>query len=173
MSSYEKVDKEIAKNRLWRAKEILQGRLASQKNYDAELFEKYGQVLLAMKDSLEAGKYLFLSGVRKPEYQEAISLFFSRYGKKEIGALLHVLPHSAQTAEHSSYPKSVIVELKDAGYKPKEVKQRLDKSTNHWDTFKAKIIGFLFLCGFIALFIGFIFQGIKGATALFLWSFGG
>jgi len=45
--SYSEVERQISLVNLWRAKEVLQGRLAGYK-YDKELYERYGNVLLAM-----------------------------------------------------------------------------------------------------------------------------
>jgi hypothetical protein len=64
-----RVNNEVRAGRLWRAKEILQGSICRE--YDLRIFERYGQILLLMRDNLEAGKYLFLSGSRKPEYEPA------------------------------------------------------------------------------------------------------
>jgi hypothetical protein len=81
-----RVSREIAAKRLWRAKEILQGALSTF-GYDTDLYEQYGQLLLLMGDDVEAGKYFFLSGVRKPEYREAIALFVNRHARKNPAQL--------------------------------------------------------------------------------------
>ena len=70
----ERVDAELAAGRLWRAKEILRGRIAGGAVAPAVL-ERYGQLLEQTGDRLEAGKYLFLSGVRRSEYKPAIDVF--------------------------------------------------------------------------------------------------
>ena len=44
---------------LWRAKEILQGRIAGS-SFDTDLYEQYGAVLLQTADLMAAGKYLYL-----------------------------------------------------------------------------------------------------------------
>jgi hypothetical protein len=41
-----------------------------------------------MGDLVEAGKYLFLSGERKPEYEEAINIFVKRFTKKKQSILI-------------------------------------------------------------------------------------
>ena len=56
----------LTNNQLWRAKEILQGTIASS-GYDPFLFEQYGLILFQMGDLMEAGKYLFLSGQTREE----------------------------------------------------------------------------------------------------------
>ena len=80
MRTLEKAEKEIAQGNLWRAKEILQGSIPNA-GYNVELFEKLGIVLLKMGDLPEAGKFLFLSGIRKPEYGQAIGIFLRKHGK--------------------------------------------------------------------------------------------
>ena len=56
---------EVAAGRPWRAKEMLQGALASE-TYVLEpaLLEAYGALLDSLGDRFEGGKYLFLSGER-------------------------------------------------------------------------------------------------------------
>lgn len=54
---------ELAAGRLWRAKEILRGRL-SNSDYDCDLFARYADVLHRMGDEDEAGRYYFLSARR-------------------------------------------------------------------------------------------------------------
>lgn len=89
--NYEIVDQAIADGKLWRAKEILQGRLASQ-YFDTELLRRYGEVLLAMGDLIEAGRMLFCSGARNPEFAEAIGLFLSRNDRSDPRRFLNALP---------------------------------------------------------------------------------
>src|SRR5207244_2839830 len=64
VASYKRVDDALARGELWRAKEILRGRVASS-HFDPVLFERYGEVLLAAADLFEAGKFLFLSPFRE------------------------------------------------------------------------------------------------------------
>jgi hypothetical protein len=111
MSFLEKAERELAAGNLWRAKEILQGSLPSA-GYNVELFEKLGVVLLQMKDSPEAGKFLFLSGVRRPEYEEAIGIFLRKYGKKPYN-FLQTLPHAARLPKISDYPETVAAKLRE------------------------------------------------------------
>lgn len=123
---FSKADREIGNGRLWRAKEILQGRLSGA-DFDDALLERYGRVLLLMGDTLEAGRYLFASGVRKPEYAEAIGLFRSRHQAESSGELLASMPAmvrrrrellerlvgEAEFAERG-YPEHMLAELRSA-----------------------------------------------------------
>ena len=81
MDVVERAEREISNGDLWRAKEILH-KSAGHFGYKSEIYEKLGNVLLQMSDLAEAGKYLFLSGVRKPEYEKAIKIFLQKYEGK-------------------------------------------------------------------------------------------
>jgi len=114
MRNIEKAEKEVAQGNLWRAKEILQGTL-SNVDYSCELFEKYGVVLLMMGDLPEAGKYLFLSGIRKQEYLQAISVFLRKHQSNQH-AFINTLPRKAKLATLTEYPDTVTRELRELGF---------------------------------------------------------
>jgi hypothetical protein len=104
---------EAASGRLWRAKELLQQ--AASRGYDAELFEQLGVVLLRMYDTLEAGKWLFLSGRRIPEYGEAIATFLERHGSHSGKRLYASFPPSARLGGPEEYPEPLATELATLG----------------------------------------------------------
>jgi tetratricopeptide (TPR) repeat protein len=114
MDNLEEAEREITAGNLWRAKEILH-RSLKYSGYNVQLFEKLGAVLLQMHDLSEAGKYLFLSGVRKPEYEEAISVFLQKYKDKPHN-LFHPFPRSAKLSKVSDYPKPVADKLRELGF---------------------------------------------------------
>jgi hypothetical protein len=68
-----------------------------------------------MGDDLEAGKYLFLSGVRRPEYESAIRLFVRRYSRAGWQSLLSSFPAAARCAPWADMPLTVKNELREAG----------------------------------------------------------
>ena len=103
---YERVNAAIAERKLWRAKEILQGNIGKS-GYDCRLFERYGEVLARMGDLVEAGKYLFLSGERKPEHEEAIGLYLARFTRNGPAHLLSTFPKAARLARLADYPEAV------------------------------------------------------------------
>jgi len=115
---YERVDDAIAEGKLWRAKEMLQGNIGTR-GYDTKLFDRYGQVLLAMGDLVEAGRYLFLSGERKPDYEEAIGLYLARHTRKDPRNLLGTFPQPARLQKLDAYPEAVRRALEDLGIKDK------------------------------------------------------
>ncbi len=115
----DKAQRELDHGNLWRAKEILQGAIRSQ-SYDVQLFEMMGTVLLRMGDLPEAGRFLFLSGVRRDEYREAIEIFLSRHRRKAPQEFVHVLPRKARLRTVSEYPDEVAQVLREIGF-PKTV----------------------------------------------------
>jgi hypothetical protein len=109
-----RIDAEMAAGRAWRAKEILRGRLARDWP-PAEVVERYGQLLLATADHLEAGKYLFLSGARAAEYEPAIDTFLSRHGRQGPGQILSRLPKAVRRVPFADLPVAVRQELEARG----------------------------------------------------------
>jgi hypothetical protein len=157
----------IANGEHWKAKEKLQGRLSAL-TYDCDLFESYGQVLLKMHDSLEAGKYLFLSGARKPEYDDSISLFLDRYSQKDICYIYHSFPKAAQAAEFSEFPSVVIRELNERGFSQNDIRKRTElgkPSSSPGNSF----VGGLIVTVLLALLGGFLVSAVRGLVWVFKW----
>lgn len=111
----DKARSEVEKGNLWRAKEILQGAIRSE-SYNVELFEMTGIVFLRMGDLPEAGRFLFLSGVRTPEYQEPIEIFLSRHRRKAPHDFVHLLPRGARLRTVSDYPAEVAQVFREIGF---------------------------------------------------------
>jgi len=101
----------LSNGELWRAKEILQGTIATSK-YDPLLFEQYGLVLLQMGDLVEAGKYLFLSGQAKEEYAESVALYLKRFGRRDWQTLVSSFPKRVRNIKTELLPEVVREELK-------------------------------------------------------------
>ena len=114
----DKVAEAIAAGQLWRAKEILSGRVRSR-SFDPDLFEELGRVLLKMGDELEAGRFLLLSGKRRPEYQDAIGLFFQRYSRAGWQNMLASLPAAVRACSWSELPQQLRADLEAAGVPPR------------------------------------------------------
>ena len=108
-----KAEREVAKGNLWKAKEILQGNVGHA-GYKPEIYEQLGNVLLEMSDLADAGKFLFLCGVRKPNYEEAIGIFLHRY-ETSGDKLFNSFPCSAKLASLNEYPESVAEKLRGLG----------------------------------------------------------
>ena len=171
MIEAEFIEDAIRKNEHWRAKERLQGRL-SQNIYDPELFESYGFVLLAMNDTVEAGKYLFLSGARDQSYLPAIDAYLSRYSGKGMQHISHTFPKAAQSASFSSYPKSVIDELQARGFSAKDVKKELRSEPDSESSESFGFVGSAVLVAVIALIVGFLVSAFRGLAWLYDWLVG-
>ncbi len=106
-----RAEAERQQGKAWRAKEILQGLIRSH-GYHPDLFVRYGELLLEMGDTLEAGKYLFLSGVRKPEYEEAIRLYLQRHRNADLNQLVDSFPGVARCHSFEEYPEPVAAYLR-------------------------------------------------------------
>lgn len=174
MSGYEEVEKQISLENFWKAKEILQGRLANS-TYDVDLYEQYGLLLLQMKDEMEAGKFLFLSGVRRPEYEKSIYLYLNRYGGKATSGLFHTFPHSAQVSSVTDFPAIVLKELEKSGHKQSVLQSNARPKTpesEKSDKF-SYVVGFAGVVGFCLIVIGLVVQGVRGTAwlvnSVFTW----
>src|SRR5215203_3361718 len=155
-----RVEKAVAEGKLWRAKEILQGKIAAAP-FDPALYERFGTVLLAMGDLVEAGKYLFLAGTNEPEYLDAKVLYLSRYARNGWQNLYGTFPSRAKLLDLSEYPEPVADELRRLGY-PEHERRKLKagQAATKPKTFKDRLLDilaisfvlFIVLC----LFAGFV-----------------
>jgi hypothetical protein len=59
----------------------------------------------------KAGKYLFLSGVRRPQYDSSIQLFVKRHSRGGPKSLVAQLPTSVRRRPLHELPPTVIAEL--------------------------------------------------------------
>ena len=110
----DKVDAALAVGQLWRATEILTQRVRCGP-YDSAQCEQLGQILLRMGDDLEAGRYLFASGERKPEYAAAIGFFLDRHARGGHEALLNACPSALRRLPWSSLPAAVRKDFEEIG----------------------------------------------------------
>ena len=113
-SLYQRVDEAIERGETWRAKEILRGNVGSG-SYDSQLYERYGKLLLDLGELVEAGKYLFLSGRRRPEYDKAIDVYLSRHPESRPELLFRSFPSGARFRELHRYPLEVRRTLEERG----------------------------------------------------------
>jgi hypothetical protein len=171
MADIDAVERELAAGRIWRAKEILQGRLRSA-GYDAVLYERYGFVLFQLGDMAEAGKYLFLSGIRKPEYREPIEIYIHRHGKS-LRTLHDTFPACVRRTGAASYPEGVLTDLQAAGWSLRDLKIASRKDapadSSSWELW----VGLSIAAVFLALFAGFLVQGLRGLRWLIGFFSGG
>ncbi len=131
MDLYQRVDEAVERGEAWRAKEILRGNIASG-SYDSDLYERYGLLLIELGELVEAGKYLFLSGRRSPEYARAIEVYLARHPADRPDVLYHSFPSAARFSEYelSRYPLEVRRTLQERGlpeYFKELQEQRLER----------------------------------------------
>ena len=135
MDLYQRVDEAVERGEAWRAKEILRGNIASG-SYDSDLYERYGLLLIELGELVEAGKYLFLSGRRSPEYARAIDVYLSRHPADRPDVLYYSFPSAARFSEYdlSRYPLEVRRTLQERGlpeYFKQLHEQRLERHRQH------------------------------------------
>ena len=147
---FEKANKEIAAGNLWRAREILQGSIPNA-GYDCELFERLGSVLLMMGDLPEAGRFLFLSGRVKPEYEEAVKIFLRKHSK-DWRALWQTFPRTAKLTNLSKYPDVVGRQLADFGF-PEVLKRGVISDSVDSESVKSKVIAWLIVVSILGLLV--------------------
>jgi hypothetical protein len=109
-----RVETELSVGRVWRAKEILSGNIKSGLVVP-EILERYGVLLDSVGDRLEAGKYLYLSGIRRPEYEYPIALFLQRHSKLDGPALVSRLPQAIRRTPFNELPAAVQADLDARG----------------------------------------------------------
>ena len=111
---YERVNAALQRGQVWRAKELLRGNIGSG-SYDSPLYERYGRLLLDLGEAHEAGKYLFLSGRRRPEFHEAIKVYLSRHPQDRPEVLYYSFPSAARFRQIARYPLAVRRVLEERG----------------------------------------------------------
>jgi hypothetical protein len=164
---FRRVDEEISSGRVWRAKEMLDGYVRSAA-FDPVIYERYGQILLLMQDKLNAGRFLFLSGVSRKEYEEPIALFMARYARQPQ-QLYAALPARAKLSTLEAYPESVAAELGRLGIRLKPTRRShslgvVPSAPFPWleSGWTAYILVVVFLC----FLVGFIWLGTAVIKAL-------
>jgi hypothetical protein len=154
MQTIVNAENEVAKGNLWRAKEILQGSIPNA-GYDCDLFEKLGIVLLIMGDLPEAGRFLFLAGNRKPEYDEAIGIFLKKHNKN-WRVLLHAFPRVARLSSLAEYPVCVGSELANCGF-PAVIRNDANPGSSDSESLSSDLVGWLIIGSLLfVMFLGTI-----------------
>ena len=134
---YQKVDEAVQRGETWRAKEMLRGSIRSRP-YDAELYERYGTLLLDLQEMFEAGKFLLLSGRRCPEYEPAIDLYLSRIAGDR---LYYSFPRAARLRRASDYPAAVRSDLERAGFQvPVRAESEQDEASFTWGCWVGQVV---------------------------------
>ena len=114
MNKRDKLQIALSDGNLGGAREILSGRVKSSP-FSTQLYEQFGVVLLQIGDYSEAGKFLFLSGVRRPEYDAAITLFVRRYSRAGWQSLVESFPRRVKRGTWRALPANVRAALEANG----------------------------------------------------------
>ncbi len=122
----DRIDEEIENGRLWRAKEMLRGRLASAV-YDAALFARLADVLARMHDDDEAGRFYLLAGHSQDRGGELARAFLARRQAGSFAQLWSAMPAAAQRGGVERIPVGTVELLREAGYAPQAIKKQLGK----------------------------------------------
>ena len=157
----ERIDAEVAAGRAWKAKEILSGQVGSA--WPGEIVsERYGVLLADLGDRVNAGKFLFLSGVRKPEYDDHIALFLSRHGRSGPENLLAQFPKSFRRLQFLDLPTQLQSELRALGVRKDAFGKRIRESSSppsRWANFVA-LTGGWFVLVFLIVGVGVGFRQV-------------
>ena len=154
---------ELDLNRKWRAKEIISSSLISY-DYNEELFAFYGEILLSMEDTLQAGRYLFFSKENlNEEEQHAVDIFIERHSSDGFKSLILNLPDRKESLH--LLPDYVQSRLIHYGA-PKESFDQLNEHHKQDDDMDGTclIIG-------LGLLVGFLVSAISGLITIFKWLF--
>lgn len=162
-----KAEREAAADRLWKAREILRGAIRTHPT-EVRILEAYGVLLDCLGDRVEAGKYLFLSGRRGTDVEEAIALFISRHGKGHLSNLTRQFPSGVRTAGLDSLPPVVAADLEALGLPSSErpdasMQERMAPS--NWE-------GSLTLIGCFVVVVVLGVSALVGFFVIIDWLFG-
>ncbi len=83
-----------------------------------------------MGDTLESGKYLFLSGSTKVAHQSNIDVFLNRTKNMSISDFVSQLPNSTKNRRTSDYPDTVSTLLQERGHVFSEKKGQRPESSD-------------------------------------------
>ncbi len=163
MRAFQNAEKEVAAGNLWLAREILRGSIPNA-GYNTELFEQLGTVCLLMGDLPEAGRYLFLSGREKPEYEKAVEIFLRRHGKN-WRTLWQTFPHQAKLSNLSEYPDIVGQQLRGVGF-PEVLKSKAISNLRDPEVTQSVIV-WLIVVSVLALLVLGIIKVVEIVKGLF------
>jgi hypothetical protein len=86
--------------------------------FDVDFYELFGRTLLATGHKINAGRFLFLCGKRRPEYEDSMRAFINRNHDANNFRQLHSkFPESARTIwKLKRFPQEVAEELRKLGF---------------------------------------------------------
>jgi hypothetical protein len=155
--TFERAEQFIIAGDLGRARELLAGCIGGQP-YHAELYLRYGRLLVALGDRREGGRYLFAAGTEDPADAPFIQLFLARTVAANWRSLRRALPAKLRGYKSlSHYPEPVSRELRRLGA-PESFAAQDAAATRLPASVKAKYAAVMLFLLFAAtaLVIGFI-----------------
>ena len=160
-----RVQEEIANNRIWRAKELLQSYIGSSA-YDETLYLEYAKLLYALGDHLESGKYFLLTSTQEPAHQEAIKLFLSRHHNETF---FFQFPRQFKKVHPKNYPQNLKNVMGEDSFLKKQIllsqkSYKSDRPYLYQESKTEKIV-----IAAIALFFGLMLLVGIITSAKFLW----
>jgi len=162
-----RVDAQIQAGQPWSAKELLRGAIGSGR-VEAQILERFGQVLESLGDRIEAGKYLFLSGARRPEYTASIGLFLRRHSRSGPKSIVAQFPSTIRRRPLHQLPEGVIGELANLGIDAGMFNRSRMRSTSELGRWERRGIGTVVL----AIVVIFVVGTIVGMRATVAWLLG-
>ena len=165
-----RADAELSAGRPWRAKEILRGGISGR--MEPAILERYGRLLDSLGERVEAGKYLFLSGARLPEYAEAIALFKARTAKLRESALASQFPSALRRLRFDELPATLQRDLRELGVAEKAF-GRQPRRTRAEPTRVARVVDRLVIglaIAVLGLFLVALALGI-GVIGRWVWTY--
>jgi hypothetical protein len=163
----ERVRRELASGRAWRAKEILAGHIAGGRIED-QILEEYGRLLDALGDRVEGGKYLFLSGARSEQYLPSIELFKTRHGRRHGRDLVAQFPSAFRGQAFERIDPALREELAALGVTPDSFGARRESGAAHIPL--APWRGHLAVAMFLAVLLFLFFAIIVGLQTMVGWA---
>jgi hypothetical protein len=117
-----------------------------------------------MNDLVLAGRYLFLSGVRSPEYEPAVQLFLRQHGRGGWRSIAGAFPNAAKRLELDEFPEPVRKELAALGMP----QSHADRASNaQFASGRSGWQGMAVLTGCILVFLFTVAAVIAGAPIVF------
>jgi tetratricopeptide (TPR) repeat protein len=163
-----RIENEINNNRIWKAKEILQGMIKSQP-YDEELYYQYAKILYNLGDFVESGKYFLLSDTSSKEYKQAIDEFLKRYDAQNY---FSHFPRMFKKVPINNYPKNLKNLMIEKPTIQRYIKEYQEYQNDYQSAYKEDFIdkAMGIFIGLIVLLIISIFLLGAGVLIKYLWS---
>ncbi len=121
----ERVEALLIAGKPWRAKEVLRGNIAGA-GYDRALFRRYAELLAALGEEMEAGKYFWLAGAEEERARAAIGVYLARHHRSTGLQLYQDFPTAARVGSFEPYPEAVSRLLRERGLAEPPPRRRPD-----------------------------------------------